>query len=504
MTKTPLNRITTSIMNLWVNRIGQLLIIAVALFFLSCHEENSVLGYKNPNSKFKARYVELTIPSSVLLRDSLRTSNYYFSDEANRFLVGKYSDDKFGVITSNAVTQYFTTTATKVGSTAVFDSVTLQLQFDLYHYGSNAVTPQTISIYEIDRELKIDSLVQYYNRSRVPYSRQVGTKTFTIHPDDFDKFATSSTDYDTVITIKMPLDPAFGQKIFNSALVYRDAASTADSLFIKYTEFVKQFKGLMIKAEDGDKVVGFDPSSNSRMILHYHETDKDSLSLSLGFSPWASFNEISADRAGTPLMDLNQYYQDYLQESDSRYVQAGTGILTKLDFSPFYAFRDTAENILINSAELVIGDLETGGYTPPQYLALRVLNTNTNRFKKLSSAQDTSDYAAYRGYILYDGNPSAAVVVEPDLAFYAHGDQSSQLAYSSTTNSYSLVMSLFFQQLTRQDVERTTYQNFVLHPGSQITGTPARQSPSKSLNRVVFPKDKIKLRIYYTKPLLNQ
>ena len=65
-------------MNLWAKRIGQLAVFAVALFFLSCQDEASLLGYKNPNTKFQVSYVEIPIESSVLLLDSQRTSNYVY------------------------------------------------------------------------------------------------------------------------------------------------------------------------------------------------------------------------------------------------------------------------------------------------------------------------------------------------------------------------------------------------------------------------------------------
>jgi hypothetical protein len=87
-------------MNLWASRIGQLTTLAVALFFFSCEDETSTLGYKNPNSKFKVSYVEIPIESSVLLRDSVRTTNFTYSGEPNKFLVGSYTDPVFGKITA--------------------------------------------------------------------------------------------------------------------------------------------------------------------------------------------------------------------------------------------------------------------------------------------------------------------------------------------------------------------------------------------------------------------
>ena len=87
-------------MNLWAKCVKLLPALAGVLFFFSCQEDSSILGYKNPNSKFKVSYVEIPIASSVILRDSLRTSNFVYAGEINRFLVGKYTDDAFGNVTA--------------------------------------------------------------------------------------------------------------------------------------------------------------------------------------------------------------------------------------------------------------------------------------------------------------------------------------------------------------------------------------------------------------------
>ena len=145
----------------------------------------------------------------------------------------------------------------------MFDSVTLQLRFDLYNYGAQVATSQVISVHELSQELKSDSLRYYFNKSNVSYSGLLGTKTFTINPVDFNKFAASSDLKDTVITIRLPLDHGFGQRLFNSALKYRDATTAADSTFVRYAEFVKEFKGIVIKPESGDKIVGFNPECHS-------------------------------------------------------------------------------------------------------------------------------------------------------------------------------------------------------------------------------------------------
>jgi Domain of unknown function (DUF4270) len=489
-------------MNLWAKRIGQLSLLAVALLSFSCQDETSVLGYRNPNSRFNVTYVEIPIESSVLLRDSLRTSNFSYYKEVNRLLVGNYADDVFGNISASAVTQFFTTTSAKVGSTAVFDSVTLQLQFDLYNYGAAAATPQTISIYELDKELKFDSIQNYFSKTSVPYSLMLGTKTFSINPSDFNKFAASAADKDTVITIKLPLENSFGQRLFNSAYQYATVAT--DTTYITYSKFVKEFKGIVIRPESNDKIVGFNPlAAASRITLHYHETDKDSLSINLGFGTAVGFNQIKSDRSGTDLNGLNQYYQESLQSSDNRYIQSGVGILTKLDFSKFYEFADTVPNIVINSAEIVIEGVQASSYAPPAILSLRVLNDN-NRMRKFSTTrpQDAADFVAHNGYLRYDFavSQSTAAIAENDSVFYAQGDRNAYLPYSSSTNSYRSVMSLFFQQLTLKNDKKTRFKSFVLYPAAQDPSVPAAQNASKAVNRAIFPKDKIKLKIFYTKP----
>ena len=488
-------------MNLWVRPLGQLAMLAVALFFFSCEDETSTLGYKNPNSKFKVSYVEIPIESSVVLRDSVRTTNYSYSGEPNRFLVGGYTDEVFGQISTAAFTQYFPAAPQfKVSSTAVYDSVSLLLQFDLYHYGSTTATPQTISVYELDDSIRISNGKYYFNNSDIAHRTVIGSNSFTIDPSKFDEFAKSPDDFDTVITVSVPLNFEFGHRIFNSNIKYRDEV---DSTFATYRKFVQEFKGIAIKSDVADKVVGISPGGQSRIIIHYHDATTDSLSFSVNFSGLLGFNQINSDRTGTELEPVNGYFVDALQESYKRYIQSGVGILTKLDFSKFYEFTDTVPYALINSAELTIESVESSlSYAPPSLLSLRVMNDNTNRMKKFSTKnpQDIKDLTAFNQLLRVDvGFPNAPAVVDSDSVIFAL-DRSLSMSYSSTENRYSMCLSLFLQQLAAPLEDKTKFKTFLLHPAAESASTPAAESGLKTVNRVVFPKDKIKLKIYYTKP----
>src|SRR5690606_27868507 len=125
------------------------------------------------------------------------------------------------------------------------DSVSLQLRFDFYTYGSTSVTPQTISIHELEKELQYDSINYLFNKAATPYNpTPLGSKTFSYSPENFKKYTKDRLD--TTITVRMPLDLAFGQRIFNSARQFRDGTTAADSAFVRAREFVKQFRGIAI------------------------------------------------------------------------------------------------------------------------------------------------------------------------------------------------------------------------------------------------------------------
>jgi len=481
-------------MNLWANRVVQLASLLVALFFFSCEDEASVLGFKNQNQKFEASYIEIPIESSVVLLDSQRTSNFVFQNETNRLLLGQYTDDKFGHVAANPYTQFFTNSGTKLPADVTYDSVTLQLILDYYHYGStDALTSKSISVYELDEELHYDNRRNYFNKSEALVKpTPLGTKTFTVSPKDLDSYVADKSD--TTIVIKVPLDKAFGQRIFDKAVAYRDQETTNDSTYIVFSEFTKIFKGLSVKSDNGDKIIGL--NTNSAVTIHYHTPTADSLNMHLGFFNVTCFSQIKNDRSSSDLAGLTQYAQDFNPVSDLRYIQSGTGVYTKLDFRKFFEFCDTIPNIVINSAQLSLGSVVESDLGGPSNLVLRILRGD-NTLKKVKTHQDTLDITAYNPR--FPAHPGTLTLdngtyVDSDLAMNVLGDADAFLKYSSEKKSYDGNFALFFQQLSIVRAGVTRYQYFALYPS-----TPSMPN-TKSVNRVTFPKDNIKLKVYYTKP----
>lgn len=534
-------------MNLWVKRIGQLAISAVALFFFSCQEETNFIGYKNPSSKYELSFIDIPIKSSTLLMYSIRTTNYFASNDVNRLLVGHYNDPVFGEITASAYSQFVPDGALRTYAEStitdtseyklVLDSVKLFLQLDYYGYGAYDQTTQKINILEIKdplqhyNETAIPSTVggqqkptsvtyfqerEYYATSEADYKpTPLGTKTFSV---DMTKYNVSNKkDY-----VYIRLSDEFATRLFNTA-------KTPDSTS-NYRKFTRKYAGLVIAPDlaQSDKIVGINPSDDSTIVrLYYHSInikngnkikDKD-LILNFKFGlqfDFISYNKIEVDRSGSALNGLTEFYEED-DTDEKRYIQAGTGVVTKIDFSAFIDSLKDIPRLAINSAELIIDDIDDPGkYIVPQNLIVKLVKEN-NRLKKFSFPGRTTSYSkdlkvlqAYNGYINFDNISSYTsrnIPVDSTLNVVNDFGGALTFTYSSTEKKYKAPATMFFNKLytLSLDEENTLITKALLIPhlsgsatsnGSYVNG--------KTLNRVSFDKDNIRLRIYYTIPTINQ
>jgi len=454
----------------------------ILVLFFSCQEDLNYLGFKSNQQRFKVYYAEIPVGSSVLWMDSLETMNSISTKTTNRILVGSYSDPEFGKVHAESYSQFAPTNITTViPTTAVFDSVVLQLYYDFYVYGSSGKSVQDISIHEITKDLKNDSV--YYSNSTVVYNpTPLGNQSLVIDADFFTKEA-EDTDKDSVITIKIKLDPAFGKKLF-------DAVDPEDENYTNFNLFKTTFKGLAIIPQAADVIAGMKTNNvNTALILYYHNAGTNSkLLFSLS---GVNFSKIPADRSSTELAGLNKFYTDFTP-GNNRYLQAGTSLVTKLDFSKYYEYIDSLEDIIINSAELSVDNINPdGGFKKPSVLALAML-TEKNRYKTLQTRQDTIDFVNFNGTLVL-GN-----LANDDLqaSLFAANDQGSLLTHTYSTNNNSYTGSyptLLFQKLF--DLREKPYPYWALMSSSPPF--------SKSVNRTVFQKDNIKLKIYYTRPFIG-
>ncbi len=494
-------------MNLWVNRLRQLTFLSVALFFFSCEDESSFLGFKNPNDKFDLYSVEIPLESSVVWLDSVRTSNGYLPADVNRFLVGRYDDPVFGSVTSVAAGQYFRTSSTKLPAGAVFESAELWLAFDLYFYGSETPATQTYTVHMVESDMSATPRSKYVSKTPVTLSEPVGSITREINPTLIRELYVppNTEDKPQPDTMKIPLSAAFHEPLWQKI---QEWSYNNDSSYFKLTPFLETFRGLAIKGGDENSmIVGFNPLSFTQIVINYLDGTEKSR-LVFRFDPGLiSYNNIVSDYTGTPLEGI-AYNTDFEPGNENRYLQTGTAVGTKILMDNFLAFADTVgPNVIINEVQLVVDNVEAHaeGQAPPVAFTLRAVKPDNTIWRLPEFAEaNTADndlFSAFRGLLtidyqdprgaftgLYNSNFGALVVSDAGTAAI--------FDYDATDRQYVGYTTLFFQQLYRN---RTNPQmeSFLMFP----TG-PSRSAPSslKGVNRAVFPASGIKLKVKYTKP----
>lgn len=412
--------------------------------------------------------------------DSLSSQN--FSNQTNRLLLGQYADPQFGNLTSKILTQIRPgSVTTSMPATAVFDSVVLQMRYDFYVYGSPGETNLELTVHEVTEEINNENV--FYTNTQVAYKPDVlGSAIAPVNASYFKEELEDNTT-DSVLTAKVRLNDGYGSRLFSSI-------DPEDENFTNFNLFKSIFKGLAIVPQQADKMVGFNPSDvNTALKLYYHiDTIVHTFSFSL--SGGVNYSNITADRAGTELDQLNQFFTEF-EPASNRYVQSGGSIVTKLDFTKFYEYIDTIPNLLLNSAELTIESDGNENFAPHNAFALTMLRDN-NRYHVLKSHQDTLDYITFGGMVVLGG------VLNSDLtyALCAATDQSDLLKLETSTSnkSYRSYPTRFFQKLI--ELRDKPYKYWAI--------TPSAPPPGKAVTRTVFPKENLKLRLYYTKPISNQ
>ncbi len=462
-------------MNLWVKRTGQLLL--AALFLMACEDENSLLGFKNPISKFNVNFIDIPLESVVVLIDSVRTDNQH-AGVINRFLVGRYQDPLLGEVTANTFTQIRPNSTDTIPPSSLYDSLVLEIQLDNYAYGASGISQESFSIHEITEDSISFSIPikPYYNYNSLGYGSSMGEATFSIDYDSLKKLSGQSTP-DTVFTVRVKLNEntSFNARLFDLV------KNNPDNAFKDSKKFRYAIKGLALVPESpSNSIIGLTGSSlaKTRLTLHYH-TDTDTLTRAF-FLDGGSFNNISTSRTGD-LAGLS-VYESGEPASNLRYMQTGSPVITRIDLSNFYDFLETVPNTIFNAAELVIESVEAPGvFDPPPTILLRTLKEN-NLFHNRKIQADRDLMA--KQFVL---NDTDYYVLRSDIAT---SSQSLPVSLSFDAGKYTGNMTLFIQSLFDNNDDSNKLGFIGLHTTSM----------GKTVNRVAFHKDQIKLRLYYTVP----
>lgn len=467
-------------MNLRARILSWLALATIVVFFTTCTEDPNFLGFRVQNPRFSVQYVELPVETSNLLFDSIPTYNSYLSSSDNILLLGKYQDAELGSVVASPFFQYQPglTALEKIVEGAIYDSITLSLAYNFYVYGSGSSSMQRVYVHELTGDLNFDSA--FYNTSHIDYNpTPLAQEDFIINYALLDELYKNSSD--TTLTLNIKLDDDIGLRIW-------DAAITGGEEYTDDEKFVEIFKGLVVIPDQMDKIIGIKAEDPSAVIVHYH-TDDDTLSLNFQIQA-SNFTRIESDRSGTIIENIDN-------PTDLRFIQSGAGVVTKINFQSFLDFTDTIPNLELNSAELVIDPIQPFALRPPQEIWLQALTIND----KPTLPSDEEDSIARReyGFSVLEHHAdtyrlSGRYFIGKDYPIASLANVLQILYSDGDRADYSGYLTIFLQHLYEAPDDKKLL-NFAIRPSEFEFG--------KSVNRAIFNKNNIRLKIYYTVPNLN-
>ncbi|MEP7143281.1 MAG: DUF4270 family protein [Ferruginibacter sp.] len=331
-----------------------LLAAAICLLLNSCKKVEVDLGTDFvDNSTTNLVLVDsATVEISTIYVDSFVTSG------TGAMLVGRYKDPEFGNIASRSFIQLGAPTATTIPNGAIFDSLEVILTLNKTYYG-DTLAPYTIAIHQLtDPIILPNEQFAFYNNNSPGYNSTVlGSTRLVIRP--------ATTD-----TISISISPSLGQELFDKMFNSDGELSNSD-LFIDY------FKGLAIVDGGGNNLImGFKDSITMR--LHYRSPGVITTDAHVDFSInniANQFNNITADRTGTPIAGLGPANKQIFssQSQNAGFSQYISGAMAKIRFPYLHGLSALSNFVKLIRADLVIRPVKnsfSGFYTLPPVLAL--------------------------------------------------------------------------------------------------------------------------------------
>lgn len=358
------------------------LVLVTCLCFTSCSEDSSTyaVGDEWINRNTKVLFFDtLTVASSSFKFDSISVS------ATPRLLIGAYRDPEFGLVKSKVFTQLSSTVFT-IGSEAVYDSIAIILKYDGYVY-NDTLQQQQFRVHIVTEEIKPDENY-YYNTTTFKYFNEtIGTRSFIPRPVQQD-------------SLHIKLDDSFGKELFDH-LQQKNITNSS--------EFLQKYRGLLIDADDSNTaILGFSPQSLLRIYYTIpNETDDLEGTLDMQFNTNNSFHNISSNFSNT-LFDALEDQTTYLPSfstNNQTYIQAGTGIATRIDFPYLESLNNIEGTGTLLEAYLKISlkkPLSESGLKTPDSLQFYIIN---QRAEILSEVYN------------YDGSTVLGYITQQDKEF---------------------------------------------------------------------------------------
>jgi len=316
-------------------------LILSSVILVSCEKTKIQFGQDYVNNSYSNIILvdTLTAELSTIYNDSVSTSG------SGSLLAGNYSDNAFGNITAKSFAEVVPPVLNDLAPTAVFDSLVLIIRPNKSYYGDTTHSSQ-LSVYQLQNEMTFPLYQgQFYNNTDFPVDpTPLGSTNTIIYPNITD-------------SIFIRLSDAKGKELF-------DLYKLRDYVMQSNTNFLTYFKGLQLASTSGNMhaIYGFNDSIIMR--LHYHETNVFTEQKSLDFTFYNNdgkqFNQVKADRTGTPLAAFNSTNKEVVSTStnNSAYIQNLTGFMAKVKFPYIRDLLLRPDYLKILRAELIIHPLK--------------------------------------------------------------------------------------------------------------------------------------------------
>lgn len=422
-----------------------LLVLVTICCFTSCSEESSTyaVGDKWINSNTKVLFFDtLTVASSSFKFDSISVS------ATPRLLIGAYRDPEFGLVKSKVFTQLSSTVYT-IDSDAVYDSIVIILKYDGYVY-NDTLQQQQFSVHRVMEEIKPDE-DYYYNTTTFNYSNEtIGISSFTPRP--------VQQDY-----LHIKLDDSFGKELYDN-LQQKDITNS--------NELLQEYSGLLIDADDSNTaILGFSPQSLLRIYYTIpDETDDIEGTLDMPFSTTNSFHNISSNFNNT-YFDSIENQTTYLPSTSTNnqtFIQAGTGIATRIDFPYLESLNNIEGTGALLEAHLKISlkkPLSASGLHTRDSLQFYIVNQRS----EILSEVYNYDGSTALGYITQQEDEFNILTYTVPIKYYLDnkaedydGDNWYLVMYSQQFNS-SLDRYIFFAEENPEDYKMKLELTYALY-----------------------------------------
>ncbi|MCF0042566.1 DUF4270 family protein [Dyadobacter fanqingshengii] len=300
-----------------------------------------------------------TVTLSSLAADSVMTGG------PSRLLVGRNIDPYFGKYQATAFFQPTIDNAIVVPQLAVYDSLTLSLQYDNYAHGDTTVA-MNIAVHKLLEDMTTKRA--YYNSNSTPYeAAALGKKRVVPTPRSSGK-------------LSIRLSDKLGKQIFDMG---------KGNLLPSNTEWIDLIKGLALipGATDNGPVIGFTLSNDNTSIqLHYHLTGDDGITKdSTVIKTNTGYNQILGDRKGTQLAKLpttSRLSLPSAQSGNMSFIQSGLAVVTRVDLPTIKELKLNPYTV-VNKAFLRVSPLKasvTNFYPAPSTLYAYLVDKNNEYY----------------------------------------------------------------------------------------------------------------------------